>query len=434
VIPLELHDGSLDFDVDGVVIAYHAIEVPAEVAGRITFRSENCRIGRTVEQGELLLRIDGQDYDLEVSRLEEQFKQAEASIHELEVETRARRRQIKLAEEDLAIKKREVERYERINDPGVYSKSELDAARLKELQARDALQTENDQLELLEAQRERLASASQLVARQLEKAKLDLARTKICSPLRGVITREPIEEGCFVQRGGVVAVIQDTSRMEIKCSLQMRQMHWLWQGSGQGRSPGPAGPIYEFPITPVTVVYEIGNVEYRWKGELGDYAGAQVDRQTRMVPCRVYVRNPCDFKIVKKHEGGPAPAAPPGLMAGMFVTVRVHARPEIRVFRLPESAVQPGGRVWVVRDVVEGNPPRGRLHEVGVQVAYSHGNTVLAYGSAGRLCAGELIVSSPLSFPREATEVELLRRGEPTARDHPQAAAADVGPRQDTSR
>ena len=52
----------------------------------------------------------------------------------------------------MAIKRREFERYQEIDDPGVYSKSELDTARLKELQARDAVQTEQDQLDLLEAQ------------------------------------------------------------------------------------------------------------------------------------------------------------------------------------------------------------------------------------------------------------------------------------------
>lgn len=407
-VPLELHDGGIDFDVDGVVIAYRALDVPAEVAGRVVFRSDNCRIGRTVEQDELLLRIDRQDYDLEVARLEEQLKQAEASIHELEVDIRARERQIKLAEEDLAIKKREVERFERIDDPGVYSKSELDAARLKELQARDAVQTENDQRELLEAQRDRLASASRLVARQLEKARLDVARSEIRAPSRGVIANEPTEEGCFVQRGGVVAVIQDTSCMEIKCSLQMRQMHWLWQARGQQTAKRETSPTYDFPKTQVSVIYHVDDVQYRWNGELGDYAGAQVDQQTRLVPCRVYVRNPNEVQVVRSRPHGPSTASPPGLMAGMFVTVRVHAQPDICLFRLPETAIQPGNRVWVVRDVTEGTPASGKLHEVGVRVAHSRGDWVVAYGTTDSLRAGDLIASSPVACPSEAADVDVL--------------------------
>lgn len=136
VVPVTLHDSGIDFKVDGVVIPFRTIEVPAEVRGRVQFKSENCRLGHTVSQGELLMRIDPEDYELEVRRLQEDVKQATTNLHELEVETNARTRQIELAREDLAIKQREVKRYENIEDPGVYSKSELDSARLKELQAR----------------------------------------------------------------------------------------------------------------------------------------------------------------------------------------------------------------------------------------------------------------------------------------------------------
>ena len=58
-------------------------------------------------------------------QIEENVKQARANVHELDVEIITRQRQIELAQEDLSIKRREVDRYEKIDDPGVYSKSEL---------------------------------------------------------------------------------------------------------------------------------------------------------------------------------------------------------------------------------------------------------------------------------------------------------------------
>lgn len=401
VTAVEPHHAGIDFEVDGVVIPFRQIEVPAEVAGRVAYRSENCRIGRTVRQGELLLRIDPQDYELEVGRLDEQRKQAEAEIHELDVETAAGTRQIELAQEDLAIKRREVERYERIDDPGVYSKSEIDTARLKELQARDAVQTEVDRLELLTARRQRLTSARELASRQSEKARLDLARTEIHSPIDGVITREPMEQGCYVARGGVAVVIQDMSCMEIKCSLQMHQMHWLWQSGEADAASQTRRSGYRFPETPATVIYELGGRSYRWDGTLADYAGVQVDPQTRMVPCRVYVREPA--------EPGRASAAdaPPGLMAGMFVTVQVHAKPKLPLFRIPETAVQPGNKVWLVREIHSGTPPLGKLHLASVRVAYSAAETVLAYGNDSPLGAGDFVVSSPVSCPAEGMTVEV---------------------------
>ena len=427
VTAVEPHPGGIDFNVDGVVVPFQEVEVPAEVAGTVVFRSENCRVGRTVTQGELLLKIDPQDYTLEVRRLREQLRQAHAEQHELEVQTAACKRQIELAQEDLAIKQREVARYERIDDPGVYSKSELDAARLTELQARDALQTERDQLELLQSQRERLASACDLVQSQLEKAQLDERRTEIHAPIGGVITSDPVEKGSYVARGGIVFVIRDTSCMEVKCSLQVHQMHWLWQGTNGTKPADSQSATYRFPETPVTVVYQMRDAEYRWEGTLHDYDGAEIDQQTRMVPCRVLVPNPRKAARSGRHQ---TPAAPPGLMAGMFVTVQVHARPLLPLFRIPEASVQPGNTVWMVSDVAKAaETHRGRLRKIKVAVAYGDKKTVLIYGSDSHLPAGSLVVASPVASPVDGMEVELLTADPAGQRDTSAVSAGPPAPR-----
>ncbi len=333
-IPIEDHTGGIDFDVDGVVIPFREIEIPAEVAGRIDWKSENCRVGHTVTGGELLVRIAREDYDLEVRQIQENVKQARANVHELDVEIITRQRQIELAQEDLSIKRREVDRYEKIDDPGVYSKSELDTARLKELQARDALQTEEDQLELSEARRTRLDAAIDLGLAQLEKAELELTRTDIHAPIDGVITREGPEQGGYVQRGGMVAVVQDSSSMEIRCSLPMHQMNWLWQSERGAGDLVPTNNAYELPETPATVEFDLGTARCKWQGSLAYFDGAQVDQQTRMVPCRVVVKNPREMTFEGEVTAA-AKSAPITLMTGMFVKVRVHARPGVALLAFP---------------------------------------------------------------------------------------------------
>ncbi|MDZ7619536.1 MAG: hypothetical protein U1E05_21255, partial [Patescibacteria group bacterium] len=51
VVPITEHAGGIDFEVHGVVVPFRQVEMPAEVAGTIAFRSDNCRVGRTVVQG-----------------------------------------------------------------------------------------------------------------------------------------------------------------------------------------------------------------------------------------------------------------------------------------------------------------------------------------------------------------------------------------------
>ena len=46
--------------------------VPAQVAGQVVFKSDNCRPGRTVKEGDVLLRIDPVDFELEVALIASQ--------------------------------------------------------------------------------------------------------------------------------------------------------------------------------------------------------------------------------------------------------------------------------------------------------------------------------------------------------------------------
>jgi RND family efflux transporter MFP subunit len=297
-----------------------------------------------------------------------------------------------------------VTRYESIDDPGVYSESELDSARLKELQSRDALQTENDQLELFEARKARMAAAVELVAAQLEKAQLELSRTEIEAPIDGVVTQEIAEEGGYVQRGGAVVRLQDTSCMEIRSSLQMHEMHWLLRTATESTALEGPRDAYRIPETPATVSFEVGGTTYRWQGSLSYFDGGQVDKQTRMIPCRVYVREPLDFEVDDgSGQPGRGPAAI-GLLAGMFVKVTVHAHPDLLLIELPEAAIQPGNTVWTVA----ASGATGKLHQTTVRVAHSLGDTVLAYVDGNGLNAGDLVVVSPLAAPIDGGTVEIM--------------------------
>jgi multidrug efflux pump subunit AcrA (membrane-fusion protein) len=242
---------------------------------------------------------------------------------------------------------------------------------------------------------------------QLEKARLDLSRSEVRSPIAGVIAREPLERGVYVQRGGTVAVVQSTSRMEIRCSLHMHQMQWLWQSAPPEQVPAASNDAYHLPETPVTVFFEVGATRYTWKGSLAYFDGAQVDQKTRMVPCRVYVRDPGDVLIEAETDASGLKSTPLTLMAGMFVTVRVHARPALSLMQLPEVAVQPGNEVWTVRTNGASGARSGRLHKTSIRVAHASRDVVLAYAHGSDLSPGDLLVVSPLASPVENASVEI---------------------------
>jgi RND family efflux transporter MFP subunit len=392
------HKDGIQFLVDGVVVPFRQIEIAAQVSGRIEFKAEQCRTGRAVKKGDLLVRIEQSDYDLEVKRLKEEVTQADAMINELDVELETADNQIASAREQLVIDLRQLERNKDLLSRQAASDSEVDSARRTELTTRNSLQTLLDQKSLLARRRLRLESAKVLGQANLEKAELALSRTEIRSPLDGMVVNENVEQDGYIQAGSTVISLQDTSSLDVTCKLHMRQMHWLWQGQAESKleSVDALTQAYDFPETLATVIYDLGGRTYEWKGVVDRYDGAGIDNQTRMVPCRVHVNDP--LAVTASDSERSATENPPTLMTGMFVKVRVDARPPISLVRLPQEAIQPGNAIWTVDE--------GKLKRKKVSIANSNAEFVVAYQQEGGLQAGDAVVVSPLATPIEGLEVQ----------------------------
>ncbi len=390
------HQGGLEIDVDGVVVPFREIDLSAEVSGRIAKRSELCRAGTYVTRGTALIEIDARDYALEVERLKRELAQASVALDELDVEVSNTQSLFKLSKEQLALQRRELERQQGLAGKRIVTDSELDDAKRNELSAVNAALTLSNELQLLGTRRSRLESARDLQQSQLEKALLDLSRTKVAAPIDGVIIREMVEEDSYVQKGTSLVKLEDTSAVEVKCSLRMEDLYWLWSQSGNQPEPSPTRD-YQLPPAPVTISYDLAGRRYLWEGVLSRFDGIGVDERTRTVPCRVLVAKPRDVRVQNLAAGQTSPVGPPALVRGMFVTVHVHAHPDASLLEIPQRAVQPGNTVWLVID--------GRLAIQRIRVADTTDETVLVYAEASGLQPGMKLVSSPLALATDGMAV-----------------------------
>jgi multidrug efflux pump subunit AcrA (membrane-fusion protein) len=348
-------------------------------------KSPVARAGNYVRQGTPLFEIDARDYELEVRRLTKEYEQSGVNLAELDVELENTAALAKLADEELELLRRDVQRLDKLfreNRQGVVTESQLDETRRKELVARNARLTLENQALLLRTRRSRWESAQELVAAQLDKAKLDLERTKVFAPCDGVVVLDAVEADDFVQRGTPLVTLEDTSRVEVRTSLRMEHLHWLWQQTAATpiqEGEDPAARDYQVPPTPVTVVYDIAGEKFLWKGRLSRYDGIGLDEKTRLVPCRVAIDDPracsrgagAGESTDSGNNGDTIHHAdgPPALVRGMYVTVWLHAQPQQRLLRLPERAVYPGNLVWLVVD--------GKLQSTRVTVAAVNDGVVL---------------------------------------------------------
>ena len=384
------HAGVLTIESDGQVVPYREITLSAEVAGRVVQKADVCQEGRFVRKGEVLLKIDPRDYDLEKQRLEEELVQAGVQLRELAVEVENTRALLDLATEDVQIQESEWKRQKELLDRHATSPADVDRAKRSLLQARNAELTLRNQMNLLNTRRDRLASVTKLTQVRLNKAELDLTRTEVTSPVDGVVVVESVEVDSFVQRGASLVTIEDTSAVEVRCSLRMDELYWVWNQERDGDfASGTPERDYQLPETPVTVVYKLHDREYEWEGVLCRYDGIGLDERTRTVPCRVLVESPQDVRVHVGTETEHPRTGPPALVRGMFVALRLHATPTARLLQVPEIAVQPGNRVLRVRN--------NRLNAVDVEVVAMTDGVATVQTESGQLDVGDEVVVSPMA-------------------------------------
>lgn len=346
---------SLDIELQGNVVPFRELMIGAEVTGRVVYKDPNCRQGRYVTKGQVLFRIDPQDYELEVQRLAKMREQDYASLRELDQEEANIQKSLDVANDELKLHDAELMRLTQLRE-GIVSVTELDAARRARLASLNQQVSIQNQLDLAKKRRARLEAAEKLAETQLRKAQLDLSRCEIVSPVDGVIVRDTVENDSFVQRGSTLATIEDTGNVEVSCSLRMDQLYWVLNQKGEhgiapraADDPNALAGRYALPPTPVTVEFQVAGREkqiYAWEGVLSRYEGSGIDPQSRTVPCRVRVEKPYQYSMDGKPRSDDRVSGPPALVRGMFVNLKVHTRPQSDLMLVPKMAVKPGNVVW----------------------------------------------------------------------------------------
>ena len=421
-VPVKEHGGELTIELDGSVVPFREIPLSAEVAGRITYKSPHCRAGKFVQKDEVLFRINEREYQLAVDRLTHEEEQARASINELKVQIESAKSLEKPAIEEWKLRDAELKRVKGLAEQNAASVSDVDTAAQNELLSRRTKLTQQNQVKLEESRKERLEFALALAGTQLEKAQLDLARTEVKAPTSGVIVSDPAEENSYVQPGSPLATLEDTSSVEVSCSLQMDDLYWLWQhdapqvGSldfpaiGTGTEENDVQFIdaatlaaRNMPAVPVDVFYELGGQRFVWDGKLTRYEGAGMDERTRTVPCRILVQNPEAVSLRSSGNSSSPAMAPLALLRGMYVSLEFHVDPLVNLVKVPESAVRPGNVLWLVRG------PKGdrKLERKTVNVARVVNGFALIPAASSGLKSGDPVVTSPLATELNGQPVRL---------------------------
>jgi multidrug efflux pump subunit AcrA (membrane-fusion protein) len=393
-IPVERQADAIDLEVDGVVVPLREITLGAEVPGRILRKSDACNEGQSVTKGTVLIEIDPRDYDLDVARLEKELTQAKLAIEEADEELIQNATSTEFARRQVDLARREASRLEGLKAGKIVTESEHDRAVREELTAANSLTMLEGQRRVLAKRRIRLLEAQSLAETMLEKARLDLARTRISSPVDGIVVEDTVEQDSFVAKGAPLVTIEDTSATEVKTSLRMDEVARVWGG----RNAADVGQ--GFPEVPAKVVFTMDDRRYEWDGVLSRQEGRGLDEKTRTLPCRVRVPDPTKLRALDRY-GAALPVLPPesprSLLRGMFVEVWLHVDIAQPLVSVPQEAVRPTGDLFVMRD--------GRLAILRPKPFHAAGGRIAYDERESGLLPGDRVVVSQLANPRDGMEI-----------------------------
>lgn len=185
----QLHPQSLTIKVDsqGLLVPKHNISLVAEVSGLVTAVSDNFVVGGQFKQGDVLLQIEPNDYQVAVARSEANLASARANL-DLE---QARAEQAK----------KDWQSFGKKTKP---SDLLLNIPQLKGAQA-----------------------AVDAAKADLQKAQRDLMKTTIKAPFDGTVLAKLVDVGQYVNVSGQLGRLAGTDKAEIRLPLTERHLAQL---------------------------------------------------------------------------------------------------------------------------------------------------------------------------------------------------------------
>ena len=198
------------------------VPVAAEVAGKVT--AVHIRDNVEVQPGQALFEIDAQPYRIALERARADLESVRGSIQGSAAAVDAARAALAGAEAGRDMAERDAARLEKLHeeDPGAISMRRLEVAQGTRDEARSRVQ--RARADLRKAQETAGASGddnAQLrgALAAVEKAELDLRRTRVPAPVRGVVTDLRTEVGQFANPGAPLMTLVATQDLWISADL-----------------------------------------------------------------------------------------------------------------------------------------------------------------------------------------------------------------------
>lgn len=383
----------------GIVQPQKTWEAVAEVSGKVVEFHPQLRKGAILEAGTVLLRIDPVDYELALTQIEASIRSTEARLRELETSVTNTRALIGIEKRSLALNETNLERKRELLARGNASQATVDEEERAVLARKQSIQSLENTLNLIPAQRDELRATRAQYRAQLATAKRDLEQTIITAPFDLRVSEVRIEEAQFAQQGAVLIEADGIDVAEVSAQVPIEKVATLIS-PGQTLAFGNGSfmdVVHE--VIDVEAIVRLGgsDMSAEWPARFARMSDT-VDPQTRAIGVIVAIDDPYRRAI---------PGVRPPLTKNMYVEVELRGAPRPGRIVVPRHALH-GDRVHVAN-------AENRLEIREVEIELTQTNfAVIKKG----LTPGERIV---VSDPVPAIDGMLL---EPVADERSAAALA----------
>jgi len=351
---VNVQDTYISVSSQGTVAPRTQTNLVSEVAGRVVEVSPSFVAGGFFNEGDVLIKLDDQNYRAAVSRAQASVAAAKSLLEQ------------EKGQADVA--QREWDRM---------SAEQQSRIRAKELYLR------KPQLQEAVA---RLESAQA----DLDQAVSDLNKTTIIAPYDGLVSSKNTDIGQYVTTGASIAETFAVDYAEVRLPIPETKIAFLDLPSHTDNLSA-ADSMENAPE--VDLVSRIGNQDYHWTGKLSRTEGV-LDTRTRVLFSVVQIADPYNLNSQNSRysEWNDEP-----LRIGTYVNATIRGRMLEDVIVLPRYTLQANNVIWTA-------DAEGRLRPKTVEVLTINGDDV--YISAG-LDNGDRVILTRLENPLNGSPVQI---------------------------
>lgn len=316
------------------------LKAKAEVAGKISYMHPGLENGGSLSRGTLVMRIEPTAYEFSLDQKKAALAGSQSSLTQLEAEEASTRNALRLAEKNLQVGEKELNRLLAIWDKKLIARSVVDAEEQKVLQLQQQIEDLQGKLASYESRKASSKAQIEQSESQLAQSEDTLGRTEIRLPFDARVGQVFVEEGEFTPVGGVLFEALGTHSVEINAQIPTRQLAPLLIATGTGTINMRRPEELQSRLSQMQLKAHVSLVGYDddvpgWEGNLLR-VGESIDPVRDTIGLVVAVDKPYD---------GVIPGKRPPLLKGMYAMVELYSPLHKRLV-IPRKAMHQG-RVYL---------------------------------------------------------------------------------------